>query len=266
MAAMLALWALLRYRFDLLQVASTPDIYFLIAAPCRWLGYPVVFYFRASLARELYEARYGRSDGLTYRMLRTLERCSLRTADRVLVVNQLLRQMAQERGGVDDAQILQVGNGPAAARVTRRPARPELRAGRKYLCCWVGLMGPQDGVDMALRAIEHLVHVRQRTDCAFVFVGAGEAPPAAQQLAAELGFGEWVSFPGWAEQDLVFDYLSTADIGLEPGVEEYVSPVKVQEYLAAGLPIVAFATEETIRLAGLRPGTPPRRTSRRWRG
>jgi glycosyltransferase involved in cell wall biosynthesis len=112
------------------------------------------------------------------------------------------------------------------------------------------LIGPQDRVDLALRAVDHLVHVRKRTDCAFAFVGAGEALPAARQLVVELGIGDWVSFPGWAQEELVFDYLSTADLGLEPNMEEYVSPVKVMEYLAAGLPVVAFAAEENVRLAG----------------
>jgi glycosyltransferase involved in cell wall biosynthesis len=249
MAAVLTLWAFVRHGFDILQVASTPDIYFLLAAPCRWLGRPVVFDFRDP-SPETYEARYGSGHGATYRALLLLERWSLRAADRVLVVNESLRRMARQRGGVDDARIVLVGNGPAVSRVARHPARPELRQGRPRLCCWVGLIGPQDRVDLALRAIDHLVHVRKRTDCAFAFVGAGEALPAARQLVLELGIGDWVSFPGWAQEELVFDYLSTADLGLEPNMEEYVSPVKVMEYLAAGLPVVAFAAEENVRLAG----------------
>jgi glycosyltransferase involved in cell wall biosynthesis len=249
MAAVLTLWAFVRHGFDILQVASTPDIYFLIAAPCRWLGRPVVFDFRDP-SPETYEARFGRRSGATYRVLLLLERCSMRAADRVLVVNESLRRMALQRGGVDDARIVIVGNGPASSRAARNDARSELRPGRRRHCCWVGMIGPQDRVDLALRAIDHLVHVRKRTDCSFTFVGAGEALPAVRQLAGQLGIGDWVSFPGWVEEELVFDYLSTADIGLEPNTEDYVSPVKVMEYLAAGLPVVAFAAEENVRLAG----------------
>jgi glycosyltransferase involved in cell wall biosynthesis len=248
MAGLLTAWELVRRGFDVLQVASTPDIYFLIAAPCRWLGRPVIFDFRDP-SPETYEARAGRASGATYRALLLLERCSFRIADRVLVVNESLRQMARARGSVDNARIVTVGNGPVPSRVTCRPARPELRPHRRYLCCWVGLMGPQDRVDLALRAVAQLVHVRGRADCAFAFAGTGEALPAARDLAAELAIEDWVSFPGWAEEDLVFDYLSAADLGLEPNTEDYVSPVKVMEYLAAGLPIVAFDAQETVRLA-----------------
>lgn len=249
MAAVLVFWSLLRGGFDVLQVASTPDIYFVVSAPWRRLGRPVVFDFRDP-SPETYEARYGRRDGGMYRALLLLERLSLRAADRVLVVNESLREMARVRGGVDNERIVSVGNGPVSDRVMRRPARSDLRAGQRYLCCWLGLIGPQDRVDLALGAIACLVHEMERTDCAFVFVGTGEELPAAQELAAELEIGDWVSFPGWAEEELVFDYLSTADIGIESNTEEYVSGVKVMEYLAAGLPIVAFETRETRRIAG----------------
>jgi glycosyltransferase involved in cell wall biosynthesis len=249
MAGVLTLWSLARRGFDIMQIASTPDIYFLVAAPCRRLGRPVVFDFRDP-SPETFEARYGRRDGTTYRALVLLERLSLRAADRVLVVNDSLRAMARERANVEDSDIVLVGNGPTTARIARRPGRPELRLDQRYLACWLGLIGPQDRVDLALRAIAHLVHDLGRTDCGFVFVGTGEELPAVRQLAADLDIERWVRFAGWAEEDLVFDYLSTADIGIEPNTEDYVSGVKVMEYLAAGLPIVAFRTTETERLAG----------------
>lgn len=250
MAAVLTLWPLLRRGFDVLQVASTPDIYFLVTAPCRWLGHPVVFDFRDP-SPETYEARYDRRDSRMYRALLLLERWSFRAADRVLVVNESMRTMARTRGGVDDAHIILVGNGPIAKRITRRPTRPDLRPAHRYLGCFIGLMGPQDQVDLALRAIAYLVHDLGRTDCAFTFVGTGEELPAVRRLAAELDINDWVNFPGFVEEEeLVFDYLSTADIGIEPNTEDYVSGVKVMEYLAAGLPVIAFEAEETVHLAG----------------
>jgi glycosyltransferase involved in cell wall biosynthesis len=249
MAAVLTLWSAARRGFDVLQVASTPDIYFLVAAPCRWFGRPVVFDFRDP-SPETYEARYGRRDSRIYRALLLLERWSFRVADRALVVNESLGTMARTRGGVADARIVLVGNGPEAKRITRRSARSDLRPARRYLSCWIGAIGPQDHVDLALRAIAYLVYELKRTDCAFAFVGVGEALPALQRLADDLGICDWVIFPGFVDEELVFDYLSTADIGIEPNTEDYVSGVKVMEYQAAGLPIIAFDTEETMHLAG----------------
>jgi glycosyltransferase involved in cell wall biosynthesis len=54
-----------------------------------------------------------------------------------------------------------------------------------------------------------------------------------------------VSFPGWVTRDEVYDLLCTADVGLEPNLEEFVTPVKAMEYMAFGLPFVAFDVAET---------------------
>jgi glycosyltransferase involved in cell wall biosynthesis len=249
MAGILLLRVLATTGVDVVQVCSTPDVYPVLVAPLRLLRRRVVFDFR-DLSPEIFAARYGRRSGLLYRLLLLLERASLRLADRVLVVNESLRRVAMERGGVSPDRITIVGNGPVLARVRRRQARPELRGGRRYLCCWVGMIGPQDGVDLALRAIAHLVHELDRKDCSFVFVGVGDALPELRELVRHLGIADWVEFPGWAEEDLAFDYLSSADLGLEPNIEDFVSPVKAMEYMATGLPFVAFDIRETGLLAG----------------
>ena len=237
-----------RERFDALQIAGNPDIYFPFALPFRWSGRPVVFDQR-DLAPEVYQARYGTTHGAALRLLLRLERASYRTADHVLVVNRSLREIARRRGNLLPQQVTIVGNGPVLAQAWRRPQRPELKRGRRYLAVWVGLMGPQDSVEVALLAIQRLVHVDRRTDCQFAFVGDGEARPHLQRLAGELAVQDWVDFPGWADQELAFTYLSTADIGVEPNLEEVVSPVKVQEYMAFQLPVVAFDLAETRGLA-----------------
>ena len=95
-------------------------------------------------------------------------------------------------------------------------------------------------MDLALRAVAHLIHHLQRTDAQFVFVGIGDALPALRQLATELGIDEWVSFPGWQDREDVAKLLQKAEVGLEPNLEDFVSPVKVMEYMAYALPTVAF--------------------------
>lgn len=235
-------------RFDAVQISGTPDIYFTIAAPLRLFGARLVLDQR-DLSPELYEIRYGRRDG-AYRMLCRLERASYRAADHVITVNRSLEAVARRRGGLPASAVSVVGNGPVLARVRRRyPVRPDVKHGRRYLCCWLGVMGPQDQVELALRAIADLVRGRGRTDCHFAFVGDGESRATAEQLAESLGVADWVSFPGWLAEEEAFAYLASADLGLEPNLEEIVSPVKAMEYMAFGLPVVAFDLAETRALA-----------------
>lgn len=249
MASWLAVRVFLAEPFDAVQISGTPDIYFVLALPFKLLGRPVVLDQR-DLSPELYEERYGRSDGAMYRALCWFERRSYRCASHVITVNSSLRNVAISRGGLRPGSVTVVGNGPRLDRVQARTPRQELKHGKPFLCCWVGLMGPQDRLDLALRAIDHLVHVIGRADCHFAFVGDGEAKVPSQRLAAELGISDWVSFPGWADQDEAYTYLSTADLGLEPNMAEIVSPVKGMEYMAFGLPFVSFDLTETRQLAG----------------
>jgi glycosyltransferase involved in cell wall biosynthesis len=248
-AAVLSARVFVNEPFDAVQVSGTPDIYFAIGAPFKLLGRRLVLDQR-DLSPELYQLRYGLRGGFLFGLLCWLERKSYRAADHVITVNRTLEDVAYARGGLRRGKVSVVGNGPVLAQLRVIPARPELKKGRRYLCCWVGFMGPQDRVDVALRMVDHLVHVMGRTDCHFAFLGDGEARVACQQLAADLGIEEWVTFTGWVAQEEVSNYLSSADLGLEPNLEEIVSPVKGMEYMAHGLPFVSFDLRETRALAG----------------
>lgn len=248
MAAALTVRAMLTGGVDVVQVSSTPDIYFLLAAPLKLLGRKVIFDFK-DLSPETYEARYGRRDGLMYRLLIRFERASIRTAHRTVAVNASVRDIAIRRGGVAPAAVVVVGNGPRLCEATPRAPRSELRRGHRHLCVLAGMMGPQDSIDLAIKAIDHLVHTLGRTDCAFTFVGVGDAVADAERMVEERGLQRWVTFPGWVTRDEVAEYLSTATLGIEPNVEGFVTPVKAMEYMAFGLPFVAFDVAETRLIA-----------------
>jgi len=246
MAAFLTWRVYLSHRFDVIQISGMPDIYFAIAAPFRLLGVPLVLDQR-DLAPEVYVARYGTSRGVVHRALLTCERLSFRSADHVVTVNESLRTVAQERGGLGAEEVTVVGNGPRMTRATSElSTRGATEAGS--VCCWVGLMGPQDRLDLALRAVAHLVQERGRDDLRTVLIGDGEERLRAEQLVDELGIRQYVEFTGWLGEDEVFHHLRTADVGLEPNMEPIVSPVKVMEYMACGLPFVAFDLVETRTL------------------
>ncbi|MDT4939142.1 MAG: hypothetical protein QOG80_2813 [Pseudonocardiales bacterium] len=248
MAAWLTGRAFAGRGFDAIQISGTPDIYFCIGVPLRLLGKRVLLDQR-DLSPELFEVRYQRR-GAGYWLLRILEMISYRTVDHVITVNSSLERIVRERGDLPGSRVTVVGNGPVLAHTKPRPPWPTLRRGRDHLCCWLGLMGPQDQVSLALHAVDHIVHGMGRTDCQFAFVGDGECRAAAERQAKRLKISEFVTFPGWVEEREAFTYLCTADLGLEPNLEEIVSPVKGMEYMAFGLPFVAFDLTETRALAG----------------
>ena len=64
-------------------------------------------------------------------------------------------------------------------------------------------------------------------------------------LVDERGLSDRVSFPGWLPEADAYRYLASADLGVDASLQEEVSPVKAVEYMAFGLPFVAFDLEET---------------------
>ena len=119
------------------------------------------------LSPELYATRYGQDKGLLMLILRALERASWRTANHVFCISRSHRRIILERGGVPATSTTIGGNGPLLAKTKPRPAEPELKRGKDFLVCWIGVMGVQDRVDLALHAVHQLVHQLGRTDCHF---------------------------------------------------------------------------------------------------
>ncbi len=258
MSAFLVLRAATREGFDAIQACNPPDFYFLIAAPFRLAGKPFVFDHH-DLTPELFAARFGGDSGMLAASLRAMERATFASSDHVIATNESVRRIAMERGAKHPSDVTVVRNGPLLADTLDRAGDPALRRGRDHLICWHGVMGSaDDGLDLAVRAIADLVHGRGdlagRDDCHFVFLGDGEARPSIEALVRDLRLEDVVSFPGWSSMDVVHDHLATATLGLvpdpkSPGVDK-ATVMKVMEYMAFGVPIVAFDVVETRVSAG----------------
>jgi glycosyltransferase involved in cell wall biosynthesis len=236
-------------RFQLVQAGHPPDIYFAVALPARLLGARFVVDQR-DLSPEVYAERFGRSDGAMLSMLRLLERWSCRAADAVITVNESLRSTIVSRDGVPASKVSVVGNGPELASVAAADADPELFGGAEHLVCWLGVMGPQDHVDLALEAAAHITHELGRRDVIFEFIGDGECLPGLRRRAVELGLSDVVRFTGWLDEQTYFRHLATATLALDSNLQEEVTPVKGLEYMAHSVPFVAFDLHETRALAG----------------
>ena len=70
------------------------------------------------------------------------------------------------------------------SRLRRVEPSPERKQGRPYLACYLGVMGPQDGADYALRAFDVLVHKFGREDCHLALIGKGEAVDDLKRLCS----------------------------------------------------------------------------------
>jgi glycosyltransferase involved in cell wall biosynthesis len=241
-------------RFAILQACNPPDIFWPIALVLRAIDRTRFVFDHHDLCPELYESRFPDGPKLPYRILRALERRTHRTANHVIATNDSYRAVAMKRSGKSAGDVTVVRSGPDPQRLSRGDAEPELRRGREFLAAYIGVMGPQDGVDIVLRAADIVVHEFGRTDIAFTLIGSGDCFDELVALRDELGLAGHVEFTGRAPDDLVARILSTADLGLSPDPKNPLNDVstmnKTMEYMAYELPVVAFDLRETRVSAG----------------
>jgi glycosyltransferase involved in cell wall biosynthesis len=237
--------------FDVVHACSPPDFLLLAVLPLRRHGTRFIFDHH-DLTPELFASRFGRPRGPVHLATLLAEQVAFRLADVVLSVNESYRRVALNRGRRRPEDVHVVRTGPDLTRFQQRTPEPELKRGKPYLLSYVGVMGPQDGVDHAIRALAAL-H-RRRQDWHAVFMGDGEMLDEMRALAADLGLDGAGEFTGWVEHDTVSRVLSTSDLCLAPDpknpLNDVSSMIKISEYMAMSRPIVSYDLQESRVGAG----------------
>ena len=248
----LALRIYARTRFRILHACNPPDTIFLIGLFFKLFGVRFIFDHH-DLNPELYEAKFARR-GVFYRLVCLAERLTFRTADVSIATNESYREVALTRGGMRPEHVFVVRSCPDLSKIRPGPPRPELKEGRSFLVVYVGVMGPQDGLDLLLESIEHIVKQQNRQDTLFVLVGGGTELPRLQALAAQKGLAAFVKFTGRIPDDNLAAYLSTADVCVAPDpknpMNDRSTMNKILEYMAYARPVVLFDLTEGRRSAG----------------
>jgi glycosyltransferase involved in cell wall biosynthesis len=241
-------------RLAVLQACNPPDIFWPIALALRALDHTKFVFDHHDLCPELFKSRFPAGPGLPYRGLLALERRTHRTADHVISTNDSYRAVAINRSGKQPADVTVVRTGPDPEQLRRGQEDPEQRRGRKYLVAYIGVMGPQDGVDIVVKAADVVVHEMGRDDIAFTLIGKGDCFDELVALRDRLTLNGHVEFTGRAPDELVKKVMSTADVGLSPDPKNPLNDVstmnKTMEYMSFELPVVAFDLIETKVSAG----------------
>ncbi|MCB1277549.1 glycosyltransferase family 4 protein [Prosthecobacter sp.] len=247
-----ALKAWKRCGFDVIHLCNPPDLLFLVALPFKLLAGVKVIFDVHDLWPEMFEAKFGKR-GLMYWAVRIAERCTLALADAVIATNQSVLKAVKQRGGLDDDRAFVVRTAPNRMNTNAEPDEA-LRAGRKYLVGYIGVMGSADGVEYLIRAANHIVNTRQRSDVQFLLMGSG--PEHADLLAVRdrLGLQDCMSMPGRVSDEFLCCALRTMDLGVacDPinAYNDHCTMNKVLEYMAFAKPMVMFGTVEGRYSAG----------------
>ncbi len=157
---------------------------------------------------------------------------ALSTADVVACVSQPVAAWAREHGA---RAPLVARNGVNTDRI--RPALARRRADATPVVGFVGTLKPWHGVDVLVDAMADLARRGRRAR--LLVVGDGPERATLQEQAHGLGID--AEFTGAVAPAHIPTVLTLLDVGVAPyrAADDYFSPLKVCEYLAAGVPVVA---------------------------
>jgi len=199
------------------------------------LGLPLVLEVNSPMVAELSATR-----GLSFpRLARRIERSILRRASRVCTVTGVLADMLVDLG-VERGRILLTPNGVHLGQYDN----PDPEAARRSLGLedmhvpllgFVGYVRPWHRLDLVLQALSDPA----LDGCHLAVLGEGPAEADLRVEAARLGLTERVHFVGARPHAEIPNLLPAFDVALVPAINPYASPLKLFEYMAAGLAVVA---------------------------
>jgi glycosyltransferase involved in cell wall biosynthesis len=233
--------------FDVIQACNPPDLIFLVAGFWK-IFFGVRFIFdQHDIGPELYEAKFGRRD-FFWKMLCWFERQSFALADVSIATNNSYRDIAVGRGRMTPEKVFVVRSGPNLSRVSEAPPEVGWKNGHAFLVAYVGVIGAQEGLDLLLDAVVHIVCERGRRDVQFVVMGDGPELANIRALAQARDLDGFVTFTGRVDDATLFTVMSTAEVCVNPdrpnAMNDKSTMNKIMEYMALGKPIVQFDLTE----------------------
>jgi glycosyltransferase involved in cell wall biosynthesis len=180
-------------------------------------------------------------------LARFMRRRAFSQADGLIAVSWgMVKQLRSE--GIPEGKIHLIPNGVDCQRFS-----PDVDAGGikdkyalkgKIVVGYAGGFMPWHALDLLIRAA---VGVTRAEPCVhFLLLGDSEIRPQLEALTQQLGVEEHFTFPGLVPHPEVPSYLGAMDITVLPATLEYMSPIKIFEYMAMKKPVIAPKGNYTI--------------------
>ena len=160
---------------------------------------------------------------------------TLRSATKVLVSNNDTTKVIIDEYNVPQERISIMPNGVDLSLFNiSRKKNP-----RKVV--FAGAMYYHRGLDVLLEAIPKII--KKIPDVKFVLLGSGNELEKLKVIVLEKNLEDSVEFKGWIDRERIPQNISDASIGIGPlrltDVTSRALPIKVLEYMAVSLPIIA---------------------------
>jgi glycosyltransferase involved in cell wall biosynthesis len=239
---------LARERFDVVHAHLHEGALIGLVAG-RLFGRPVVFDFQGSMTSEMLDHHFLKRQGVLYKLLHWLETRIDRNVPIILTSTSNAQSLLVEEFGCQPDRVrslpdcvdtdmfrsLAVYDPGDRAALRRELGIPE---GRK-LIVYLGLLAEYQGTGLLLEAMQHVI--RERQDVHLLLMGFPNQDFYAQK-AESLGVSNFVTLTGRIPYENAPVYLALGDIAVAPKLSLTEGAGKLLNYMAVGLPVVAFDT------------------------
>ncbi len=205
------------------------------------LRVPLVFDFQGSLTSEMADHQFLAARGFLFSLARALESWINRLPQKIFTSSENARRLLTHDFTIDESRVMLLHDCVHAETFTQ-VATDDLRARlnlprERKLVVYIGLLAPYRGTDVLLESARQLF--ARGVDAHFIIVGFPNIEHY-QAMARDLGIDARVNFVGRVPYEDVPTWLSLGDVVVEPKMSATEAAGKVLNYMAIGLPVVAF--------------------------
>lgn len=206
---------------------------------------------RVPVIIKIDDAIYAKSSGFKS-VQRKIEKFfsskSLASATKILVSNEGTKEIVSSFYNIPQSKISIVPNGIDLSVFESKRVRNE------KIVVFSGAMYYHRGLDILLDAVDEVV--KDIPDTKFVLLGEGPEMQRLQQEVKRKNLSANITFKGWIDREEIPKHLAESSVGIGPlrstDVTKNALPIKVLEYMAASLPVIA--AKETLQDDVLRDG------------
>jgi glycosyltransferase involved in cell wall biosynthesis len=211
---------------------------------------PLLFDYQGSLSGESLNHGFFSVTSPLLKIFKFIERFIDRRADHIITSSDKGRQELIHDWGIEPEKVTNLIDGVDTEVFRPYPqseARRELGIpGHVKLVVYLGLFNQYQGVDLLLDAI---ALVREKTpDIRFLLMGFPEKE--YQRKAFDMGIDDVITFTGRVSYDRAPFLLSAGDLAVSPKLSQTEANGKLFNYMACGLPTVAFDNQINREILG----------------
>jgi len=160
---------------------------------------------------------------------------ALKNSTKILVSNESTKKIVTEHYKIASKNIEVVPNGVDISFFKSKSNE------REPWIVFSGVMYYHRGLDVLIEAAPLIL--KSMPDARFILLGEGPEIESLKQKVKELKISTNVDFKGWVEREKIPSFLTKSSVGIGPlkltDVTSKALPIKVLEYMASSLPIIA---------------------------